>query len=138
MAQRANRSAASLWGRRVNKHREKPTIVYATCGSTKRFKGLAAGTHELYVRAVGPGGAQATPTTSVAEMATFAADEVWSREPPAELRRLELWTGWLASRVRSADLSGAHCANECCGVSFLGFLLVVNAHGSFVCDRIRW
>ena len=28
-------------------------------------------------------------------MATFAADQVWSREPLAGLRR-EIWTGWLA------------------------------------------
>jgi ATP-dependent Clp protease ATP-binding subunit ClpA len=32
---------------------------------------------------------------SVAQMATFAADEVWSREPLVGLRR-EIWTGWLA------------------------------------------
>ena len=40
-----------------------PSPVYSSCGSSKTFKGLKAGSYVLYVRAVGPGGADKTPAT---------------------------------------------------------------------------
>jgi hypothetical protein len=40
-----------------------PSPHYSSCGSSKTFKHLKAGTYELYVRAVGPGGVDKTPAT---------------------------------------------------------------------------
>jgi hypothetical protein len=37
--------------------------VYAVCETSKTFRHLAAGSYELFVRAVGPGGASVTPAT---------------------------------------------------------------------------
>jgi hypothetical protein len=37
--------------------------MYSSCGSSKTFKRLKAGTYVFYVRAVGPGGADKIPAT---------------------------------------------------------------------------
>jgi inosine-uridine nucleoside N-ribohydrolase len=41
-----------------------PSPRYSDCGSTKTFKGLKVGSYVLYVRAVGPGGVDASPARS--------------------------------------------------------------------------
>jgi hypothetical protein len=38
-----------------------PSPRYSRCGSTKTFSGLKAGSYIVYVRAVGPGGVDASP-----------------------------------------------------------------------------
>ena len=42
---------------------KRPSPRYARCGSTKTFTGLKAGSYVLYVKAVGPGGVDASPAT---------------------------------------------------------------------------
>ena len=44
-------------------HATTPSPKYSSCGSTKTFKHLKAGSYKLYVRAVGPGGTDKTPAT---------------------------------------------------------------------------
>jgi hypothetical protein len=40
-----------------------PSPKYSSCGSSKTFKHLKAGSYVLYVRAIGPGGVDKSPAT---------------------------------------------------------------------------
>ncbi|HEY1777638.1 MAG TPA: hypothetical protein VGG41_15885 [Solirubrobacteraceae bacterium] len=42
---------------------KRPKAHYTRCGASKRYNDLAAGSYEFLVRAVGPGGTEATPIT---------------------------------------------------------------------------